>query len=267
MKSITWGQYIPGCSVLHRLDPRSKLWTAFLLILSLFVLPQLSFYALYVLLLCGLHLLAGFSPLLIPKDMKRVGLLLFFTFLMRLITTGGVPLRLGTAELPFTAEGLNIALQMTARIGLMVSTASFLSRLETPKVLADGLRKAFSFLEFLGVPMEDIGLITMLAFRFIPTLQKEIRGLMDAQRSRGVIFEEGSWLKRSRRMAALLPPLFLSLLRRSDELVTAMTIRGYTGENQPRSQFRPLRYERNDFLCYGASAVFFLAVVAVRVLG
>lgn len=201
---------------------------------------------------------------MICQDFHSIWLLLFFTFIMRLLITPGESLILKSIVLPVTYEGIYSATQMTLRIALMVSTGSLLSRLSTPKALAEGIHKSFSFLEQFNFPMDEIAVVIMLAFRFIPTLQLEIQNLMDAQRSRGVIFEEGNLIQKSRRIIGLLPPLFFSLLRRSDELATAMIIRGYTGEKQKRSTLHPLQYKKTDYFAYSLCFLFIVLVLLIR---
>mgnify|MGYP002293593651 CR=1 FL=1 len=146
---------------------------------------------------------------------------------------------------------------MTARIALMIAGASLLSYTSTPKELADGLEKAFSKTEKLGIPIHEMSVIVMIAFRFIPIMLDELNLLMDAQAARGAKFGEGSIIEKCKGVITLLLPLFLMTVRRSSDLAMAMEARGYTGSTET-SRMYPLVYEQRDILAYVIIIIYFL---------
>ncbi len=154
-----------------------------------------------------------------------------------------------------TEEGIVKAIGMTSRIALMITGASLLSYTSTPRALADGLEKAFSFLQKIHVPIHDMAVIVMIAFRFIPIMLEELNVLMDAQAARGAEFEKGSFIRKCKNVFTILAPLFLSTVRRASDLAMAMEARGYTGD-KPTSRMYPLTYGKNDKLAYSVIFLF-----------
>lgn len=161
-----------------------------------------------------------------------------------------------------TKQGIWKAVQMTARIALMITGASLLSYTSTPKELADGLEKAFSGLGKIGVPVHEMAVIVMIAFRFIPIMLEELNVLMDAQAARGARFEEGNVVEKCKGVMTLLFPLFLMTVRRSSDLAMAMEARGYTGSTET-SRMYPLTYKKEDRAGY----IVILIYLAVFIIG
>lgn len=248
IRDITIGQYYASESVIHKLDPRTKLFGVFAYIVILFLIRNPWWY-----LFCLVLLLASYKAAKVPfsyllKGIRGIAILLTFTFVFRMLSTPG-DIIWQFHFLSVTLEGIVKAIQMTSRIALMIAGASLLSYTTTPKSMADGLEKSLSFLEKIHVPIHDMSVIVMIAFRFIPIIIEELNTLMDAQAARGAKFEEGSVFQKCRGVMTLLLPLFLSAIRRSSDLAMAMEARGYTGEKKT-SKMNPLIYSTYDRIAY-----------------
>lgn len=253
IRDITIGQYYAGDSLIHRLDPRTKMMGVLVYIIVLFLVKNPWWYLLCLGAILILYYLAQVPVSYLLKGLKGIVLLLFFTFFFRLIATPGI-LLYQWGIFSVTEEGIVKAISMTSRIALMITGASLLSYTSTPRALADGLEKAFSFLQKVHVPIHDMAVIVMIAFRFIPIMLEELNVLMDAQAARGAEFEKGSFIRKCKNVFTLLAPLFLSTVRRASDLAMAMEARGYTGDKLT-SRMYPLTYGKNDKLAY---AVIFL---------
>jgi energy-coupling factor transport system permease protein len=198
------------------------------------------------------------------KGLRGILILLLFTFIFRMISTPGREIAHAWI-FTVTQEGIVKAVSLTARIALMITGASLLSYTTTPKAMADGLEKAFSFLEKVHVPIQEMAVIVMIAFRFIPVMIEEMNVLMDAQAARGVEFEKCSVVQKCKNVGSLLMPLFLSTVRRSADLAMAMEARGYTGERKT-SRMYPLQYTGKDKIAYGIMAICLAAAIGLRII-
>lgn len=248
IRDITIGQYYASESVIHRLDPRTKLFGVFVYIVVLFFIENPWWYLVFLLLLLSAFKCAGVPFSYVLRGVKGISILLTFTFFFRMLCTPGTVIwQFHFMEI--TQEGIQKAIQMTSRIALMIVGASLLSYTTTPKSMADGLERSFSFLEKIHVPVHDMSVIVMIAFRFIPIIIEELNTLMDAQAARGAKFEEGNVFQKCRGVMTLLLPLFLSTVRRASDLAMAMEARGYTGE-QETSKMYPLIYSSRDRIAY-----------------
>lgn len=264
IRDITIGQYYAKESPIHSLDPRTKLMGVLVYIVVLFLVKNPVWYLPCLAVLLLLYHRANVPLSYLMKGLRGIVILLMFTFFFRLISTPGTPV----AQMwifTVTGEGIVKAIRLTARIALMIAGASLLSYTSTPRELADGLEKAFSFLEKVHVPVHDMAVIVMIAFRFIPIMIEEMNALMDAQSARGIEFENCSVIKKCRNVFSLLMPLFLSTLRRSSDLAMAMEARGYTGEKQT-SRMYPLVYKKEDRTAYILMFCVLAAVVAARIM-
>lgn len=262
IRDITIGQYYASESVIHELDPRTKLFGVFSYIVVLFFIRNPWWYLACLLLLGAAYRCAGVPFSYVLRGIKGIAVLLIFTFVFRMFCTPGNVVW-QYQFLSVTQEGIQKAIQMTARIALMIVGASLLSYTTTPKSMADGLERAFSFLEKVHVPIHDMSVIVMIAFRFIPIIIEELNTLMDAQAARGAKFEEGNILQKCRGVTTLLLPLFLSAVRRASDLAMAMEARGYTGERET-SKMNPLIYSRQDKLAYFCIFLVLAAGIAVK---
>lgn len=214
IRDITIGRYFDSESVIHRMDPRTKLMGAIVYIISLFLVKNPLWYLLCLAVILTLYKIAKVPFGYLLRGLKGIILLLLFTFLFRMLYTPGDVI--GSFWIfSVTEQGIVKAIQMTARIALMIAGASLLSYTSTPQELADGLEKAFSKTEKLGIPIHEMSVIVMIAFRFIPIMLDELNLLMDAQAARGAKFGEGSIIEKCKGVITLLLPLFLMTVRRS----------------------------------------------------
>lgn len=264
IRDITIGQYYDSESMIHSLDPRTKLMGTLVYMIVLFLVKNPWYY-----LGCLGITLILYKTARVPLSYFLCGLrgilvLLCFTFIFRLLCTSGDAIA-SLWIFTVTRQGILKAIQMTVRIGLMITGASLLSYTSTPKELADGLEKAFSGFEKIGLPVHEMSVIVMIAFRFIPIMLEELNVLMDAQAARGAKFEEGNVLEKCKGVFALLFPLFLMTVRRASELAMAMEARGYTGTSKVTRMY-PLQYTKADRTGYALIAVYFMICLLVLIL-
>ena len=253
IRDITIGRYYDSESVIHRMDPRTKLMGVLVYIISLFLVKNVCWYLGCLIVMLVLYRLARVPVGYLLKGLRGILVLLCFTFLFRMLYTPGDAVA-SVWIFTITKQGIWKAVQMTARIALMITGASLLSYTSTPKELADGLEKAFSGL--------GMAVIVMIAFRFIPIMLEELNVLMDAQAARGARFEEGNVVEKCKGVMTLLFPLFLMTVRRSSDLAMAMEARGYTGSTET-SRMYPLTYKKEDRAGY----IVILIYLAVFIIG
>ena len=265
MRDITIGQYYPVDSIMHSLDPRTKLMGAFLYIVALFLVKQPLWYLLFLLITLAEYRLAKVPFGYFMKGLRTIIILLLFTFFFRMVATPGEVL----AEFwifEITREGIIKAVSLASRIALMITEASLLGYTTTPKELSDGLAKAFSPLRKIGMSIDEMSIMVMIAFRFIPVMLEEANDLMDAQASRGVEFENCSVFTKTKNVFTLLMPLFIGSIERSADLAMAMEARGYSSEN-PRSKMYPLEYGKYDRSAYIFSVLLLVFAITARIAG
>ena len=247
LKDITLGQYYPGESFLHRLDPRSKLLASMLLLAGLLIsnsIITIVFFSVYTVL--GV-MLSGIPVAVFGRNLKSFLWFLIFTFLIHLLLNSeGNTLVMLPLGLRITSTGLAFAVLYTTRLVLIVVVAGLLTLSTTPVDFTDGLERLFSPLRRLRVPVHEIALMISLSLRFIPLLLRETERLKNAQISRGVSFS-GSLVSRLKSVLAMLLPLFVSAFRRADELAVAMEARYYVNGTY-RTSYRTLKFQRGDVL-------------------
>jgi energy-coupling factor transport system permease protein len=244
LKDITLGQYFPGRSPIHRMDPRTKLLMLVLYIVAIFMSGRLLPFALCA---AGLFLAVGLSripPKLILKSLKPLVIIIVFTGLLNILYTPGRTL-VSFWILNITVEGIQTAATMITRILLLVASSSLLTYTTSPMSLTDALENLLAPLKKVKVPVHEFAMMMSIALRFIPTLIEETDKIMSAQKARGADFESGNLLKRAKAMIPLLVPLFVSAFRRAGELAMAMEARCYHG-GEGRTRLRILKYTLND---------------------
>lgn len=261
LKDITLGQYFPGNSVIHKLDPRAKLLVMVLYIVALFVAKSWISYGVMLACLLAVIIISGIPPKSIVRGMKPLIIILIFTgFLNLFYTEGGKTLfRIGIFAL--TTEGVKRAIFMIGRILMLVSGTFLLTYTTSPIALTDGLESLLKPLKKVKVPVHELSMMMCIALRFIPTLIEETDKIMNAQKARGADFETGSIIDRAKALVPVLVPLFISAFRRADELATAMECRCYQG-GEGRTKMKLLRYTSRDFAAYGLG-ILLVAVIFV----
>lgn len=244
MNDLTLGQYVENQSIIHDLDPRTKLMSLVLFLIILVYIHNPVYYLPLFVFIALIYFLAGIPINHILKSLRGLTLLLIFTVLLRAITTSGHVIQT-FGSITITQEGLYNGFTFAARILLMVLSANIVTSTSTPKRLADGIEKTFSFLTKFGVNIHDLSTIVLIAFHFIPILSEEAVNIKDAQAARGVDFEHGSMLSKTKKIMALVIPLFMASLRRTSELALVLEARGYQQDIQS-TKMHPLRYHMID---------------------
>lgn len=263
LKDITLGQYFPGNSIVHRLDPRTKLICVVLYIVALFLASWFVTYAVMFLVLAGSIAVSKVPPKSVFRGLKPVLFIVVFTAVLNLFYTPGNTVLLHFWIFTITLEGVYRAFFMVIRIMMLIAGTFLLTYTTSPILLTDGLESLMGPLKKLKVPVHELAMIMSIALRFIPTLIEETDKIMSAQRARGADFESGNLIQRAKALLPLLVPLFISAFRRADELATAMECRCYHG-GEGRTRLRQLKYRGADYV----TLLLFLAVtVGVGVLG
>ena len=266
LKDITLGQYFPGDTVAHRLDPRTKILLVVLYIIALFCAKNLLSYALLaaVLAVCVRISRVGLRPLV--RGLKPVLFIIVFTALLNLFFTPGDRYLLEWGFLRVSDTGLRNAVFMVVRIMLLIMGTFLMTYTTSPISLTDGLERLLNWMKRLHVPVHELAMMMSIALRFIPTLIEETDKIMSAQKARGADFESGGLIQKAKALIPILVPLFISAFRRADELATAMECRCYHG-GEGRTKLRVLRYEARDYVALTAGAVILAAVIVMRNLG
>ena len=263
LKDITLGQYFPGQSVIHRLDPRTKLTMLVVYIVALFLAEGWVSYGLVFVFLAVVIRLSTIPLKSILRGMKPLVMILIFTGVLNLFFTQDGEVLVKFWVLTVTSGGLSRALMMMARILMLISGTFLLTYTTSPIALTDGLEALMNPLKKVGVPVHELSMMMCIALRFIPTLIEETDKIMSAQKARGADFESGSLTDRAKALIPILVPLFISAFRRADELATAMECRCYQG-GAGRTKMKQLHYHREDFLSYCAGAVLLAAVIVLK---
>lgn len=251
LKDITLGQYFPGNTPVHRMDPRIKLVLLVLYIVALFMAKGLITYLVMFALLCLAVGTARIRPKAMLRGMKPVVFILVFTTVINMLYTPGDPL-VKLWIFTVTRQGLRNAGFMIWRILMLISCTFLLTYTTSPIQLTDALERLLNPLKKLHVPVHELSMMMSIALRFIPTLIEETDKIMSAQRSRGADFDSGGLIRRAKALLPLLVPLFVSAFRRADELATAMECRCYHG-GEGRTRMKVLRCRPSDVaaLCCG----------------
>lgn len=262
LKDVTLGQYLPGDTLLHKIDPRMKLIISILFIVTVFLAKNL--WSLLALLTFSLMLvfMARLTPKVVFRALKPIIFVVLFTSIISVFWRTGDHLLVEFWKIKIYLEGVTYALLIALRIVVLVlGTNVLLSYTTSPIALTDGLEQLLSPLKRIKVPVHDFSMIMTIALRFIPTLIEETDRIMSAQRSRGADFSSGSLVKRAKALIPIFIPLFASLIRRADELAVAMECRCYTGDSG-RTSMNKLRYSVRDFavllifVAFGVGIVF-----------
>lgn len=250
IRDITIGQYYPAESVIHRLDPRTKVIMSFVFVIALFLTAKIPIY----LGIAGLFLvmtkLSKVPLSFVLRGLKTVFLIIAITVAFNLFQTQGSQVIFEWSFLRITKEGLFAAIAMAMRLILLILGSSFLTLTTPPVALTDAIENLLKPFEVIKVPAHEIAMMMSIALRFIPILLEETDKIMKAQLARGANFEQKGVIKKAKAMLPLLVPLFLSAFRRADDLALAMEARCYRG-GKGRTKFKPLQYHGRDYITYG----------------
>ncbi len=246
LTDITLGQYVATESAIHRLDPRTKLFSAIMLMIVIMMVQQMVAYFIIAIFLGWIIVVSALSPLMILRNIRPFLWLFGLTILLHsLMGYGGDGWQLPGLGLSLSRDGLVTGLMYALRLALFIVVAALLTMTTAPIDMADALEAMLSPLKRFRVPVHELVMMMTLAIRFIPTLMEEADKLRKAQISRGVSFH-GPLFRRIRQIVPLLIPLFISVFRRADELAVAMDARCYTG-GDGRTSYKTLNMCRFDY--------------------
>ena len=265
LKDITLGQFFPGKSLAHRLDPRTKLLLTVLYIAALFCAKWCVSYALTAALLAVSVKVSGVSPKALVRGLKPVLFLICFTAVLNLFYTPG-DILVSFWIFKITRQGIVTAFFMVLRIMMLIMGTFLLTYTTSPIALTDGLETLLGPLKKIRVPVHELAMMMSIALRFIPLLIEETDKIMSAQRARGADFESGNLLQRAKALVPILVPLFISAFRRADELAVAMECRCYHG-GVGRTKLHVLRYQARDYLALLLFAAVLAGALALAGLG
>ena len=265
IKDITIGQYIPGNTFIHKLDPRTKILISLLFIVSLFIIDKFVGYILVVAFIAAVIINSKVPPKYILKGLKPIVILLIFTSVLNIFMIRGTEstLLFHFGFLNVYVEGVRTAIFMIFRLLFLVIGTSMLTLTTSPIELTDGIE---SLLRPIGKEMaHELAMMMTIALRFIPTLMDETDKIMKAQKARGADFESGGIIQKAKSLVPLLVPLFISSFRRADELAMAMEARCYRG-GSGRTRMKQLKFTRNDLIAWGIFSILFIASIVIRIL-
>ena len=257
LTDITLGQYYPGNSCIHRLDPRTKILSVLFYMVMVFMADSPLSYGLLIALIFLGTLLAKLPAGLLLRSLKPLWVIILLTMGIHFVTDPGKVLW-SWKFITLTEEGIILGIKMSLRLVLLLLISSLMTFTPSPIVLTDGIESLLRPFKKIGVPAHELAMMMTIALRFIPTLLEETDRIMKAQMSRGADFSSGNIMKRARNMLPILIPLFISAFRRADELALAMEARCYRG-GEGRTRMNELVYKKGD----GAAALVMLGLFAL----
>ena len=266
LKDITLGQYFPGTTVAHKLDPRTKILLVTLYIVALFCAKGIVTYGILALCLAICVRISKVGLKSLVKGLKPVLFIILFTGILNLFFTPGDYYVFELGFLHVSNVGLRNAVFMVLRIMLLIMGTFLMTYTTSPISLTDGLERLLGGLKKLHVPVHELAMMMSIALRFIPTLIEETDKIMCAQRARGADFDSGNLIQKAKAMIPILVPLFISAFRRADELATAMECRCYHG-GEGRTKLHVLKYEDRDYVALVLGALVLAAVIVLRRFG
>lgn len=264
LNDVTFGQYYPAKSVIHRLDPRTKLLALIAFIVLIFVSD--NFYSLFA---CGLVIIISIAAARVPfgrvlRSVKGIIFILLFTAILNLFFYKGKNLLWGWGIITIYREGIIFTVFLMFRLFFLVMASSVLTLTTTPVELTDGIESLLKPLKYIRFPVHELALIMSIALRFIPTLIDETNRIISAQKARGADFESGNIFKRIKAIVPILIPLLISAFRRADELGDAMDARCYSSSKN-RTKYKKLKFAWRDLAAVFAIAVLIAGVVLFNV--
>ena len=266
LKDITLGQYFPGTTLAHKLDPRTKILLVTLYIVALFCAKGIVTYGILALCLAICVKISKVGLKALVKGLKPVLFIIVFTGILNLFFTPGDHYVFELGFIHISNVGLHNAIFMVVRIMLLIMGTFLMTYTTSPISLTDGLERLLNGLKRFRVPVHELAMMMSIALRFIPTLIEETDKIMSAQKARGADFESGNLLEKAKALIPILVPLFISAFRRADELATAMECRCYHG-GEGRTKLHVLKYEGRDYAALTGGAVILCAVLVLRHFG
>lgn len=259
------GQFFPGESFVHHLDPRTKLIATLIYIVAIFLAQTPLTYGILIGFAFLVVLLSRLPILMVLKSLKPVWFIVVITLLIHTFTFPGKEILWQWQMFTVTKEGLELGVKMGLRLTLLLLFSSVLTFTTSPIVLTDGIERLLRPLKCVGVPAHEIAMMMTIALRFIPTLLEETDRIIKAQEARGADFGNGNMMKKIKGMLPLLVPLFVSAFRRADELATAMEARCYRG-GEGRTRMYELHYHKEDILAFVVMPILIGVLMACRLM-
>jgi energy-coupling factor transport system permease protein len=263
LRDITIGQYFPGKSVIHRMDPRMKLILSIAYIVMLFCVGNEAGFLIPVIFLIAAIWISKIPFIMVLKGVKPILPLIIFTAVLNIFFVTGEPLvKLGFITI--TVDGIIVALKMVIRIIFLIMGTSLLTYTTSPIALTDAIEQLLRPLNKIHFPVHEMAMMMTIALRFIPTLIEETDKIMSAQKARGADMESGGLMQRAKALVPILIPLFISAFRRAEELALAMECRCYRG-GEGRTRMRQLHYSSLDWYGAAVMAVCFAGVILLNI--
>ncbi len=264
LKNITIGQFFPGSSIIHRMDPRTKLILVFAFVIGIFLVKSFIGYA-----LIGVYIFLVIAICKIPfkymlKGLKPIFIIVLFTLVLNVFMTPGENLLFQWRKITIYEEGVRMGFYFAVRLILLVLGSQVLTLTTSPLALTDGLETLFKPMQKIGMPVHELAMMMTIALRFIPTLLGETDKIMKAQMSRGADFESGNLISRAKSLVPVMVPLFISAFRRADDLALAMEARCYRG-GEGRTRMKKLTFTSADIITTAFFIVFAATVVLAQI--
>lgn len=265
LKDITLGQYFPGDTVIHKIDPRTKILFVLAYIILVFCISSFAGYIALAIFIVGCIIVSKIPPAFVFKGLKPIMVFIIITGLFNLfLTSGEVVWQFGFLKI--TREGIRFAAFMILRLTFLILGTSLLTLTTSPISLTDGMEHLLSPFKKIGVPAHELSMMMSIALRFIPTLMEETDKIMKAQAARGADFESGNLLMRAKAMIPILIPLFINAFRRADELATAMECRCYCG-GDGRTSLNELKFSSRDLGALIALIILTAMIIVLNIFG
>ena len=259
MNNFSFGQYYPTNSLVHRLDPRTKLIFTFVYMIIVFLIKSYMGYLFTAVLLASIIFTSKVPFRVVIRSIRAVLFLLFFTLIINLLFYNEGKTVFEWNFIHITMGGIDYSIKMLFRLTLLVMGASMLTFTTTSTELTDALEALLKPLTYIKVPVHDLAIIMSIALRFIPTLMEETQKIMNAQKARGANLDTGSFFERIKAMLPILIPLFVSAFRRADELADALDARCYNATDK-RTKMKKLKFGLTDYLSFVGTIVFAVLV-------
>lgn len=266
LKDITLGQFFPGESIVHKLDPRTKLVLTLVYIVALFTAKGYYSYGLMLVVLVASILSSKIRIKTILRSIKPLVVIILFTFILNMLFYGGTHTLIEFWIIRITLEGVIMAVTMIVRLIMLILGTFLLTYTTSPIALTDGLEHLMNPLKKIRVPVHELAMMMSIALRFIPTLIEETDKIISAQKARGADFDSGNLIRRAKAMLPILVPLFISAFRRADELAVAMESRCYHG-GEGRTRMKQLKMKGRDVSALILSAAVLAAVIIMNIFG
>lgn len=264
IRDITIGQFYNTSSKVHALDPRVKIWIALVYVTSLFLDHNPIVFGFAFVVLVGYIALSKVPYKFILRGLKSLWMLILFTVIVNLFSVQGVRVLFEWKFIKITQAGVEAAIYFGLRLVFMIIGSSMMTYTTTPNSLTDGIEKMLGWLKRLGVPVHEFAMIMSIALRFVPILIEELDKIMKAQMARGVDFKEGNLYIRLKKLLPIIVPLFVSAIRRSNDLALAMDARCYHG-GEGRTKMKPLVYQKRDMLAYGLLTIYAAIMIMLAI--